>query len=226
MLAWIPWLTAAAVVPVSPVSAETPSVAVTLLSAAESGLGGRRLDLGTATFAGLPPPQDGLSFTARRLADSDARWYRVEVEARRGGRRLAVRRYALAWREPTAVVVTRRAVGKGATIQANDVVSVPYDGSLPDAFIGDVSAVIGQVARYAIAPGVRLRKRAVRSPWLIRRGDAVRVHARFGRFEVSVAATALTSGGQGASIRVKNERSRRVFDARVTARGEAEVVAP
>ena len=223
MWAYVTWMTVAAAVSVT---AETPSVAVTLLSAAESVQDGRQLDLGAATFAGLPKPQAGLTFVARRLEGSNRRWFRVEIEARVGDRAVASHRYNLGWRRPGTVIVTDRAIAKGAVISAEDVTQIGFDGARSELFVATLSDAVGMVAKYAIAPGVQLRRSAVRAPLLVRRGDEVKVRFRARTFDVSVAAVALTGGGRGESIRVQNERSRRVFKARVSNRGEAEVIAP
>lgn len=199
---------------------ETPSMAV-LLAAADVG-GERSPALNRTTFDALPRPGTGMSFTAEARRPS-RRSLKVVVRAWFQGRLVKEVEYSLPWRASTKVVTLKRPVAKGALIRRADVTVQPYDGPRPGLYLATVSDAVGKVARTALANGARVRRNSVREPYLVKRGEVVKLLVRSGRLTVSVTATALGSGGAGQRVLVQNGRSDKNIEATVVRRGEVEV---
>lgn len=85
--------------------------------------------------------------------------------------------------------------------------------------IGEPGALAGLVSARALRPGELLRAGQFAAPLLVRRGDAVRIVARVGQIEVSMAGEALENGVLGAPVRVRNASSGGVIRARVSGAG-------
>ena len=88
----------------------------------------------------------------------------------------------------------------------------------PDA-MSDVDAVAGMSSRRPLRSGDVLRKSALVAATLVKRGDAVRIVARSGQIEVTVAGEALESGGRDAIVKVRNTGNGNVIRARVVSEG-------
>ncbi|MEO0853003.1 MAG: flagellar basal body P-ring formation chaperone FlgA, partial [Cyanobacteria bacterium J06648_11] len=80
------------------------------------------------------------------------------------------------------------------------------------------------VVRSLMAEKPTQDERDLRRRYLVKRGDTVRVKLQVGSLEVSLTGCALTNAARGESVRIRNERNRRVVDAVVTESGEAVVL--
>lgn len=83
--------------------------------------------------------------------------------------------------------------------------------------------LIGMQLKRPIPQGAIISSHAVTAPKVIKRGDEVILAARLGSAEISTEATALADGKIGQQIRVKNNRSQRIINARVIAAGKVAV---
>ncbi len=109
---------------------------------------------------------------------------------------LAVRAFA-------EVPTTARALGRGETLTAADVVLRDWDlTELPDdvLFGTDVS---GKVTRIPIAAGVALRRHLLRAPFLVTRGQSVVLRAGGADFSISTEAKALGDAAMGEDLNVR-----------------------
>jgi flagella basal body P-ring formation protein FlgA len=118
-----------------------------------------------------------------------------------------------------------RPLARGESIAAADVVAVDGDlGEVPLRALPDRAAIVGARAARDIAPGDPLTDLVVRPVPLVQSGDEVIVRARVGGVEAEGRAIAAQAGGAGAVIQVVNPETRRLLKARVTGRGEVEVI--
>jgi len=119
------------------------------------------------------------------------------------------------------VLVASAAVPAGQALAANDVALQRRDiTNTPDA-LSDLGAA-GLSSRRSLRPGDVLRRSQLVQAVLVRRGEAVRIVARRGSVEVTVAGEALDAGTAGATVRVRNAGNGSVIQARVTGVGTVE----
>jgi flagella basal body P-ring formation protein FlgA len=90
----------------------------------------------------------------------------------------------------------------------------------PDAF-SDSQAAAGMSSRRPLHAGDIVRKSSLVAAILVRRGQAVRIVAKSGPVEVTVAGEALEDGSRDAMVRVRNTGNGNIIRARVT--GDATV---
>lgn len=86
--------------------------------------------------------------------------------------------------------------------------------------IADLDQVVGLSTKRRIRPQQVLNNDLLISPWLVRRGDNVVMHAQSGEIHAAIEAMALEDGRLGMRVRVKNPSSGKVIDAQVTGPGE------
>ena len=99
--------------------------------------------------------------------------------------------------------------------------------SLP-ASSGDVfsqpNQALGLEVKRTIAVGDVINARRVTQPVIVKRGDKVTISAKTGGIAVVTQGTALNNGKKGQQIKVRNSKSERVVSARVSARGQVEII--
>jgi len=124
------------------------------------------------------------------------------------------------------VVVAKRAMVPGDIVQATDVKlgrAKTRDDDLP---CRDLEEVVGKETKRAIVEGQAIEQDDLRSPILVRRGDAVHVYARSAGIQVRVEARAQDDGSRGDLIVVESiNANRERFMARVSGIHEVEVFA-
>lgn len=100
--------------------------------------------------------------------------------------------------------VLKQAVSAGTPITA-DMLQLQQGNlsALPHGAVREAEALIGQVARRAVAAGVPLQQRQFQARALVKRGQQVVVEARGSHFRASREGTALESGGAGDQVRVR-----------------------
>lgn len=126
---------------------------------------------------------------------------------------------------PPMVVVALRGLVPGDTVQATDVKFAQRSGVHADNPFYRLEDVVGLQTVGAIVEGQVLDRADVRSPLLVRRGDAVTVFSRSGGIQVRTTARAHEEGGRGDLITVESMLNRQRFFARVTGIHEVEVFA-
>jgi flagella basal body P-ring formation protein FlgA len=119
------------------------------------------------------------------------------------------------------VVVTARPLVRGDILQPDDVRMLRKDVSRINngAYLEDASSLIGYELRQSVAANSLLYARMLQAPKLIRRGDKVTVLAVVGGLEVRVLGEALSDGGKGQMIRVRNLSSKRIVQGEVVSKG-------
>lgn len=122
------------------------------------------------------------------------------------------------------VVVATKPLASGAVIANDDVALNPLEvGQLTGTYLTTLDEAVGMGVKRPIAPGKPLLAQQLEQPLLIRRGEGVMISAENGELAVKMSGTALTDGRRGEHIRIKNQTSTRVIDARVTAPGQVTV---
>jgi flagella basal body P-ring formation protein FlgA len=116
------------------------------------------------------------------------------------------------WRQEFVVRASVSAKVLVAAVDRRDITATP------DA-MSDVDAVTGMSSRRPLRSGDVLRKSALVAATLVKRGDSVRIVARSGQIEVTVAGEALESGGRDAIVKVRNTGNGNVIRARVVSEG-------
>jgi flagella basal body P-ring formation protein FlgA len=127
-------------------------------------------------------------------------------------------------RVQTPVLVAARAIPGGALIAAGDLKLAERDlSTLPAGYFSSPAQAVGKRLRYPIAAGAALNPAMLSSPKLVRRGDQVTLVAGTPDFEVRANGMALTDGGAGEIVRVRNSLSKKEIEGTVTSAGLVQV---
>ena len=123
------------------------------------------------------------------------------------------------------VVVTRRSVVRGETLQADDLTLSEMDTSrLRKAYFTHIDDAIGLLSKRSIASGSVVHAGLLKRANLVKRGSKVEIIANFDGLDVRMRGEALADGGRGDRIRVKNLSSGRVVTGTVTGSGVVHVM--
>ncbi len=90
-------------------------------------------------------------------------------------------------------------------------------------FFIDLSQVNGRLAKRAIAPDQILTAAMLKNPDIVSKGQSVIIEAASGNFAIRSAGTALTNGGMGDTIKVRNAQSGRVVEGVIVSEGKIRV---
>lgn len=124
----------------------------------------------------------------------------------------------------TQVLVAARALPGGALLAAGDLKLAERDlTNLPAGYFSSPAQAVGKRLRYSIATGAALNPAMLSSPKLVRRGDQVTLVAGTPDFEVRANGMALTDGGAGEVVRVRNSLSKKEIEGVVTSTGIVQV---
>ena len=123
------------------------------------------------------------------------------------------------------VAVATRSLAPGDNVQATDVKLAQVSTRQAEEPFYRLEDLIGQQAIGTIVEGQVIDRTDVRSPLLVRRGDAVTVYARSAGVQVRTTARAQEEGSRGDLITVESMLNRQRFFARVTGIHEVEVFA-
>jgi len=118
----------------------------------------------------------------------------------------------------------RRAVARGATLDAADIEQVHQALDGPFTPAARLEDIIGARARRDLAAGSTLSRADLIPEPAVKSGDSVRVIVRIAGVEVSATAIALQSGAKNEVIRLTNPANRKTLMGRVVRRGEVEVI--
>ena len=123
------------------------------------------------------------------------------------------------------VVVTTRALARGATIQADAVrIERREISATTQAWFEAIEAVEGLETTRPIQPGTVLAENQLKAADLVRRREPVTLLSGSNTFQVRVRGTALQNGALGDRIRVRNESSRRELEGVITGPGEVRIM--
>ncbi|MEE3505300.1 MULTISPECIES: flagellar basal body P-ring formation chaperone FlgA [unclassified Pseudomonas] len=122
------------------------------------------------------------------------------------------------------VVIVKRPLKRGGIIGEDDVSLSERDISqMPQGYITSLDEAIGQKMTRQMVNGQIITPLQMEQAEVIRKGDQVVIIAKSGTLLVRMPGEALSDGGLGEQIRVRNLNSKRVIKARVTAPGQVEV---
>ncbi len=123
------------------------------------------------------------------------------------------------------VAVAARPLVRGDILQRDDVRMVRKDVSrINGSYLEDPTPLIGYELRQSVSANSLLYSRMLQAPKLVRRGDKITVLAVVGGLEVRVMGEALSDGGKGQMIRVRNLSSKRVVQGEVVSKGMVRIV--
>ena len=126
---------------------------------------------------------------------------------------------------PTQRLVATHPIRAGATIGRGDVRVQEYEG-FPRSFAPQVQDVVGRISVRPLQEGMIIPTRLLRDAPLVRFGDEVSVVVRAGRALIRLEAQARGSGKLGDTIKLRNMKSGKIFDAKVVGPGRVSVIAP
>ncbi len=122
------------------------------------------------------------------------------------------------------VLVAARPLPGGTTIGAGDLEFAERDlAALPGGYLSSLDQAVGKTLKYPVAGGSAMNPAMLTVPRLIRRGDTVTIVAGVPGFEVRANGTALTDGGSGQVIRVRNSLTKKEIEGTVTSSGTVQV---
>jgi len=119
------------------------------------------------------------------------------------------------------VLAARYPLKRGQRVEQTDVTWVERDiGALPQGWISDSRLLQGQQLTRSISGGQLLLSSQLKAAQLVAAGEPVQILSQNGGIRVQMQGEALSGGGLGQLIRVRNLSSGRVLRARVTAPGQ------
>lgn len=122
------------------------------------------------------------------------------------------------------VVVSKSPVVRNEAVTANVLALEEREIKPPlSNFFTDIAQVAGRLAKRAIAADQIITASMLKSPSIISKGQSVIIEAASGSFAIRTAGTALTDGGLGDTIRVRNAQSGRVVEGTVVSEGKIRV---
>lgn len=124
-----------------------------------------------------------------------------------------------------SVAVAGRNLQRGDVISAGDLTTDIKDVSdFRMGFCLTPDAIIGKEVKYTVNKGETFRNSALDAPLVIKRGDTVSMEASAGEISVRTSGTAVSDGRIGQQIRVKNNQSARVINAKVVGPGQVQSI--
>lgn len=124
----------------------------------------------------------------------------------------------------TPVVTALNGLSRGDIITQHDLSINEVDVSLVRGqFFRNAHTIIGKEAKRNLKSGDILLDRHIQFPIVVSKGEQIFLTATTGSLNVKIPVTALRNGRVGDAIRVRNESSKRVISAKVTAPGQAVV---
>lgn len=123
------------------------------------------------------------------------------------------------------VAVAARTLQRGQQINETDLNYQSLDMSqYRQGFAVNKEEIVGKEVRYNINKGDAFRSSALDSPLAIKRGDEVSIEAQSGSIKVLTNGTAVSDGRIGQQIRIKNNHSERIVNARVVSSGKVQTI--
>ncbi len=122
------------------------------------------------------------------------------------------------------VIVANHSLQRGEILMENDVKESLMDlSSLRQGYLINKQNAVGYELKRNISLGDPLRQQILAMPMVISRGEIVSISAVSAAISVEASGTALANGRIGEHIRVKNNRSGRIVQAKVTGAGQVEI---
>lgn len=123
------------------------------------------------------------------------------------------------------MAVAGRNLQRGEIVNIADVTIESLDmGPYRQGYNVNIDDIVGKEVKYPINKGEPFRTSVLNAPLAIKRGDEVVMEASIGSIRVSSNGTAISDGRIGQQIRVKNNQSARIINARVVGPGKVESI--
>jgi flagella basal body P-ring formation protein FlgA len=123
------------------------------------------------------------------------------------------------------VITVTRELPRKHILTEDDLISLRRDVySLRGGYSVDANDLIGQELKRALRSGDVVYNYQLQAPDIIKKGDKVTVITRRGSLSVMSDGIAMGDASKGEKVRVENERSSRIIQARVTGPGTVEVL--
>ena len=123
------------------------------------------------------------------------------------------------------VAIASRNLERGDVVNENDLTTDIKDVSdFRMGFCLTPDSIIGKEVKFTINKGETFRTSALDAPLVIKRGDTVSMEASAGEISVRTNGTAVSDGRVGQQIRVKNNQSARVINAKVIGPGKVQSI--
>ncbi|MDC3332605.1 flagellar basal body P-ring formation chaperone FlgA [bacterium] len=123
------------------------------------------------------------------------------------------------------IVTTTTPLNRGTLIQASDLTLQERPiNRIYGAYFNRIEDVIGYQTKRNLQADHPISSGHIEEPLMVKRGDAVVVEVNVGTLKVKSPGVALKDGRRGEQIRVRNNQSKRVVDAQITAPGRVEVM--
>lgn len=120
-----------------------------------------------------------------------------------------------------SVAVASRNLQRGELVSTADLsTEIKAVGDFRLGFALTPDTIIGKEMKVAINKGELFRNSALDSPRVIKRGDTVSMEANAGDISVRTSGTAVSDGRIGQQIRIKNNQSARIINAKVVGVGK------
>jgi len=122
------------------------------------------------------------------------------------------------------IAITSKPIARNQQISKLDAILEDRDISkLNRGYYSKMSDVVGLVTRNQIRSGIVINPGQIRAPYLVQRGQTIRIVAKTSTYEVAMQGKALSNGALGEVIRVKNTKSQRIVEGIVSAQGVIEI---
>ncbi|MBL4584379.1 MAG: flagellar basal body P-ring formation protein FlgA [Pseudomonadales bacterium] len=122
------------------------------------------------------------------------------------------------------VVVAMHSVPRGALLQADQLQLVDWDvNRLKYGYFSSIKQVVNRQVRKPLRGGKPVLPEQLGITQVVRKGDEVLIEATKGQISVRSPGIALSDGGAGQQINVRNRRSKKVIRATVVAPGKVSV---
>lgn len=123
------------------------------------------------------------------------------------------------------IAIARHVLSRGQTVTEADIDWLEQDiAPLNGSFFTRPRSVVGKRTRRNIPAGQIIKPQTLERALTVRKGDEVYITAQTGSISVRMLAVALDNGKTGDKIEVRNKRSNKVIQARVTGPGQVDVV--
>lgn len=122
------------------------------------------------------------------------------------------------------VVVSSRPIPKGSKITPNMLLKEERNVTrLHRGYFKEPANVTGAIARFSLSGNRVIKPGNVLPPMLVTRGEKVVINAGLQGLSIRTSGVALSDGALGEVVRVKNSRTERIIEGRVSAAGEITV---
>jgi flagella basal body P-ring formation protein FlgA len=122
------------------------------------------------------------------------------------------------------IPVVNRRLSRGEIVQKNDIKWINVRSrDLRQGYIQNEEQIIGMAARRHIGPRTPLTKSQIQRPQLVKKGGIVNIALVNGAMRLTTQGRSLENGSLGDIIRIKNIKTKKIIEARVTGTASAKV---